>query len=240
MPIAQATTIKKPKKPKPISVETRETTAPVKVPKAPEGQAGRAGRSTGGNTYDAPDKSGTSLAAPRGSKVTKGMTNKKAKSLATATKKASAEGTSSALKGGGGGGGKKTAGGGGGSKTQRSGKWTQGAVGQWKAGSTKTRSGGGGGGGAAGGGRAGGGGGLQGAFKGGNVGSRNRMDNSDGSSWETDSDNEGGQGGGGGTGNPLGAAMSALEGKTLKPNQTVEDFARGAKKTRKTGAKRTQ
>jgi len=73
------------------------------------------------------------------------------------------------------------------------------------------------------------------------VGSRNVIENFDGSVV----DSAGGAGGGGGTGSPLAAATSAVRGLGLKTAQikgeSVEELVgRGAKRTRRTGAKRSE
>jgi hypothetical protein len=153
---------------------------------------------------------------------------------------------------GGGGGGKKTSGGGGGGgdfvggweSGAKVGKWEQGAVGKWQ----KGAGGGGGGGGEfprAVGGQAGaklvGSGGFIHNERGGIehvVGSSNVM-------IENLTEPGGGSSGGGGTGNPLAEAEAAvkalgLRGASFEGKSVEEAVGRGARRTRKTGAARTQ
>jgi hypothetical protein len=118
-------------------------------------------------------------------------------------------------------------------------KWKQGATGRWVQGTE---------GGDSTGGRTRPGGftsqtGLSSNYASGHVGSQNEMYHSDGSFFRSDNSNESesGLGGGGGTGSGTAAATSALKGVNTKTQgRSVEEFVKGAKRTRKTGGKRTQ
>lgn len=80
------------------------------------------------------------------------------------------------------------------------------------------------------------------------VGSRNVISHFDGSTDISTTDNTiedgGAVGGGGGTGNPLAGVSSALKSTSIKGSKlegmSVEEAVRGARRTRKTGAKRAE
>ncbi len=205
-----------------------------------------AGKTSGGRvTPPKPVKSTSSLAAPRGAKQVTGMSAPQAKDLTVSSKTGTGSGSfaapeaPAAPKPPTGGKWKQGAEGGWESGT-KSGKWEQGATGQWAAAATGGKATGGKTSGKASGGTA-----PNGVAP---TGFRNQVITSagarDAGSPHGIYEAGGGAAGGGGSGNPLAALSSAVQSLNLKGTEfggkSVEEvIGYGAKKTRKTGAKRT-